>query len=224
MKAYVATPSGDYPKDKVLLFLPDAFGLELNNNKLLADDFARNGIYTVLPDIFEGDPAPEDAFSGTSTFKIHEWAPKHVQGQARTVVDKVVAGLKAEGITRFGAIGYCFGGRLVFDLSFEDIVHASVACHPSMLKNPEDLEKYLQTSHSPLLINCCPVDQQFGPEFAASADAILGDGKYKPGFKQVNWEGCSHGFSVRGDLSIPEVKAGKEGSFKNSVEWLVKYL
>lgn len=31
---YVATPSGDYPKDKVLLFLTDVFGLPLNNNKV----------------------------------------------------------------------------------------------------------------------------------------------------------------------------------------------
>ena len=31
---YVATPSQDYPKDKVLIFLTDAFGLGLVNNKV----------------------------------------------------------------------------------------------------------------------------------------------------------------------------------------------
>jgi hypothetical protein len=30
----VATPKVDYPKDKVVLFLPDAFGLELVNNQV----------------------------------------------------------------------------------------------------------------------------------------------------------------------------------------------
>ena len=29
---YVSTPTVDYPKDKVLLFLTDAFGLELTNS------------------------------------------------------------------------------------------------------------------------------------------------------------------------------------------------
>lgn len=29
---YVATPTGDYPKDIVVLFLTDVFGLALNNN------------------------------------------------------------------------------------------------------------------------------------------------------------------------------------------------
>jgi len=56
---YVATPTIDYPKDKVVLFLPDVFGIELINaqvrsiphhptlllksRQLLADDFAQNG-------------------------------------------------------------------------------------------------------------------------------------------------------------------------------------
>jgi len=29
---------------------------------------------------------------------------------------------------------------------------------------------------------------------------------------------------VRGDLSKPEVKAGKEGAFKATVEWFAQYL
>ncbi|KZS99432.1 uncharacterized protein LAESUDRAFT_816942, partial [Laetiporus sulphureus 93-53] len=48
VECYVATPEGNYSKDKVLLFLMDAFGVSLVNNKLLADDFARNGIKVVM--------------------------------------------------------------------------------------------------------------------------------------------------------------------------------
>jgi len=29
---------------------------------------------------------------------------------------------------------------------------------------------------------------------------------------------------VRGDLSKPEIKAGKEGAFKATVDWFIKYL
>jgi hypothetical protein len=32
IKTYVATPKTDYPEDKVILYLTDVFGLELNNN------------------------------------------------------------------------------------------------------------------------------------------------------------------------------------------------
>lgn len=32
--SYVVTPQGDYPKDKVVLFLTDVFGIPLVNNKV----------------------------------------------------------------------------------------------------------------------------------------------------------------------------------------------
>ena len=32
VKCYVATPKGDYSKDKVILYMLDAFGLSLQNN------------------------------------------------------------------------------------------------------------------------------------------------------------------------------------------------
>lgn len=34
VECYVATPTGDYPKDKVILFLTDVFGIPLPNNKV----------------------------------------------------------------------------------------------------------------------------------------------------------------------------------------------
>lgn len=48
--------------------------------------------------------------------------------------------------------------------------------------------------------------------------------KFAPGYKREYFAGCTHGFAVRGDLSIPAVKAGKEGAFKSSVEWFMKYM
>ena len=70
-----------------------------------------------------------------------------------------------QGITVYGATGYCYGGatptwdfrcamlspfvfrigRLVFDLAFDNIIHVAVVAHPSLLK-PEDLDvRHLQT-------------------------------------------------------------------------------
>jgi hypothetical protein len=34
VRAYIAKPSVDYPKDKAILFLSDVFGLDLINNKV----------------------------------------------------------------------------------------------------------------------------------------------------------------------------------------------
>ncbi|EGN92088.1 hypothetical protein SERLA73DRAFT_191614 [Serpula lacrymans var. lacrymans S7.3] len=222
VKCYVGTPTVDYPKDKVVLFLFDVFGIDLPNSLLLVDDFARNGFKVVAPDYLNGDNVPADAFS--TGYDIGKWFQNHGSDKTRPPLDSVIAALKEQGVTRFGATGYCFGGRYVFNLAFENIIHVSVANHPSLLKSPDDLEKYFATSKAPLLINSCPVDEQFPISSQTTADEIFGNGKFKPGYQREFFEGCAHGFSVRGDLSDPNVKKGKEGAFKSAVEFFVKHL
>ncbi|KAJ6542006.1 chlorocatechol-degradation protein [Mycena vulgaris] len=221
IECYVATPTIPYPKDKVLIFLTDIFGLALANNRLLADDFARNGFKTIVIDLFSGDPI---SVSPPADFDREKWSASHGPAQTRPLIDSVITALKEEGVTTFAGAGFCFGARYVFDLAFENILHVSVVSHPSRLVVPDDLEKYATVSKAPLLINSCEVDKPFPLEAQAQADAILGDGKFAPGYKREYFEGCSHGFAVRGDMSDPKVKAGKEGAFKASVEWLAKYL
>ncbi|KAF9054718.1 dienelactone hydrolase endo-1,3,1,4-beta-D-glucanase [Panaeolus papilionaceus] len=222
VKVYVGTPTVDYPSDKVLLYLPDIFGVELVNAQLLVDDFAANGFKTIAIDYFSGDPAPADGMHPGSTWDIMKWFPKHGSDVTRPIIDKVIKGLKEQGFTAFGATGYCFGARYVFDLAFENIIQASVVSHPSLLEVPADLEKYIATSKAPLLINSCEFDEYFPAESSEKTDIIFTN--FAPGYKREYFEGCSHGFAVRGDLSDPKVKAAKEGSFKATAEWFVKHL
>jgi hypothetical protein len=105
------------------------------------------------------------------------------------------------------------------------------------------LQKLKAQSHNPIFINSCETDQQFPPEKAKYApqacvlccpcshqcacritDELLGNGQYKAGYERAYFAGCTHGFAVRGDMSKPEVKAGKEGAFKNAVEFFIKHL
>jgi len=222
--SYVATPTEEYSKNKAILFLPDVFGPQLQNSQLIADDFAANGFKTIIPDYLNGDPIPADAFNPGTTFSLADWFPNHTQKQTRPTLDKVLEALKSEGVTELAATGYCYGGRYVFDLAFENIIKVAVVSHPSLLKVPEDLEKYASTSKAPLLINSCTEDQQFPLESSAIADGIFGGDKFAPGYKREYFEGCKHGFAVRGDLNDPIAKAGKEGSFKASVKWIKNYL
>ncbi|KIM77956.1 hypothetical protein PILCRDRAFT_76110, partial [Piloderma croceum F 1598] len=202
---YIATPTGDYAKDKVVLFLTDAFGPGLVNNQLLADGFANNGFKTVVPDYFFGDSVPPHVMSGAVSarlgpgFNVQEWLGRQDFVKIREALDKIITVLKAEGVTRFGATGYCFGGRLVFDLAFENIINVSVVAHPSRLTVPDDLDKYLSLSKAPLLINSCTTDSQFPHEAQIKADEILGDGKFTPGYVREYFDGCTHGFAVRGE-------------------------
>ncbi|KAJ3808170.1 dienelactone hydrolase [Lentinula aff. lateritia] len=226
VECYVSTPSGEYQKDKVLLYLSDIFGPQLPNAQLLVDGFAKNGFKTVAPDFFEKDGVPFDLFDSEEkrrAFDLQIWFSHHGPHITRPLLDKVIAALKGQGVTAFAATGYCYGGRLVFDLAFENITSASIANHPSHLKSLDDLEKYFSISRVPLLLNTCTVDEQFPLPAQSQADVIFGEGKFAPGYKREYFDGCTHGFAVRGDLSIPQVKAGKEGAFKAAVEWLYQF-
>jgi len=222
---YVALPETDYPKDKAILFLPDVFGFELSNNKLLADGYARNGFQVYIPDYLNGDPVPPDVKRG-GDFDIPAWFAKHGQDKTRPPLDKVIAGLKERGITTFGANGYCFGGRYVFDLAFDNVIKVAVVTHPSLLKVPDDLEKYkAKAMDIPLLVVGCEFDERYSPASQKIGDDILGGGNMTgPGYRREYFVGCTHGFAVRGDMKDDTVKAGKEGAFKAAVEWFIKHV
>ncbi|KAI0313050.1 Alpha/Beta hydrolase protein [Amylostereum chailletii] len=218
---YVASPPEGITTTKAILFLTDVFGLALQNNLLLADDFARNGFKVYMPDLFDGDPVPVNAFEpGGPPFDRERFHAAHSFPITTERVRAVLEALPAQGITRVGATGYCYGARLVFDFAFLGKIDAAVVTHPSALE-VADLEKYASTT-TPLLINSCDVDKPFPKEKQEAADELLKD--FKPGYKRAHWAGCTHGFAVRGDMNIPEVKAGKEGAFKEAVDWFNTYL
>lgn len=217
IQCYVATPKIDYLKDKVVLFFTDAFGIPWNNNRLLADDFASNGFKVVMPDIFNGEPVPDEEFN-KGTFDFPPWFKRHSDESWQPVVDSVVAALKTQGVTRFGTTGYCFGALPGFYLARKNESQVTVVTHPSLLKIPEDLENYKKEAKAPLLVNSCEVDEQFPRESQAIADEVFGNDKFAPGYVRTYWDGCTHGFAVRGDTNNPKTRAGKEGSFKATVE------
>lgn len=125
-----------------------------------------------MPDYLNGDPIAElnatVRANGPSIqpasalkhrpfqFDFPAWLAKHGAEQTRPPLDKVITALKEKGVTVFGATGYCFGARYVFDLSFDKVIKAAVVSHPSLLNVPEDLEKF-KASGVPLLINSCEV-------------------------------------------------------------------
>jgi len=221
IQTYVATPKTDFPKDKAILFITDVYGLELNNNRLLPDDFARNGFKVYAPELFEGDSIPEDAFNPGSSFNLQSWIPNHTPAHTGKRVRRLVDGLKEQGITIYGATGYCYGARLVFDLAFDNVIQAAVVSHPSIIK-PDDLDTYLEKSKAALLINSCELDDAFPLSVAQTADEKFAN--FAPGYRRAHFDGVRHGFASRGDLTDPTVKAAKEGAFKESVDWLIKYL
>ncbi|THU88607.1 dienelactone hydrolase endo-1,3,1,4-beta-D-glucanase [Dendrothele bispora CBS 962.96] len=223
VNCYVGTPTENYAKDKALLYLSDVFGPQLINAQLLVDSFAANGIKTIAPDYLNGDVVPPDALHA-HTFDTQAWLARHGPEQTRPPLDAVITALKNDGINTLGATGYCFGAKYALELGVENQLKVCVMSHPGGVKIPDDMERYFSNSRAPLLVNSCEVDRLFTLEVCAEVDNLFGSGKFAPGYKRDHFEGCEHGFAVRGDMNNPQVKAGKEGAFKATLMWVKRFL
>lgn len=74
LQAYVSEPSNDKPVRGIIVIIPDAFGWEFVNNRILADHYADKGGYRVyLPEFMDGHAAPVwmmDTFKAITTGNI----------------------------------------------------------------------------------------------------------------------------------------------------------
>ncbi|KAI1344756.1 dienelactone hydrolase [Xylariaceae sp. FL0016] len=142
---YLAKPES-YPSNpsKLLLLLTGGTGLKSTNNQIQADKFAEEGYVVVMPDLFEGDPAPNsstipDPEQGSSlletfklkvgetakSFMIDMWLARHTEEKVMPLLEKVVHACEGEFADAVGngggiyAVGYCFGGRYILLLASE---------------------------------------------------------------------------------------------------------
>merc|ERR1712093_846443 len=77
---------------------------------------------------------------------------KHGADVTRPAIDKVVDELRKQGVKKFAAVGFCFGGRYVVDLVLDDAINVGMVAHPSLLKVPEDIQALAKKS-TPFLWN-----------------------------------------------------------------------
>jgi dienelactone hydrolase len=80
------------------------------NSQLIADQFAANGYYTLMVDMYRGDALTLNRPAG---FDFMQWRGKHTVKEVDPVVEAGVKFLKDKGFKKIGAVGYCFGAKYV---------------------------------------------------------------------------------------------------------------
>ncbi|KAF2711643.1 alpha/beta-hydrolase [Pleomassaria siparia CBS 279.74] len=140
---YIAKPS-DYPHSpsKLLLLLTGGTGLKSVNNQLQADKYASEGFLVVMPDQFNGDPAPNSVdmteiketsswlekgklmfAEGVKSLLIDEWLARHTADKILPILHKVIEGAReefADAVANGGGIygvGYCLGAKYILILA-----------------------------------------------------------------------------------------------------------
>ncbi|PSR78362.1 dienelactone hydrolase [Coniella lustricola] len=218
--AYVAEPKGSNKHDgKALLYIPDVFGI-WQNSKLMADQFAANGYYTIIIDALNGDPI---ALDKPDDFDFMKWFSSgsdgktpHTKEHVDPIIEEALAYLKQQGFSKIGALGYCFGAKYVAR-HYKNGIQVGFFAHPSFVDEDE-----LAAITGPLSIAAAETDEIFPADKRHKSEEIL----QKVGQPyQINlYSGVVHGFAVRCDISKKIQKFAKEQAFLQAVAWFDEYL
>jgi dienelactone hydrolase len=212
LKCYVTE---NYSKDseKFLLIFPDIFGIQLKNTQLVADTFAKQLNYPVIIiDILNNDP-----YNPNNSLDFNSWFSNHQPEFTINLIKDWMTQFKLifKNVKFLSGIGYCFGAKyLSHYLNDSNIISIDVGCfaHPSFVTDDE-----LKNINKPLILSCAETDEIFTKDLRYKSEEILQLNKIPYQFDLYSQ--TSHGFAVRGDLSIPQVKYAAEKALSDQIIW-----
>lgn len=195
-----------------VLYLTDVFGIQLAQNKLLADSFAKAGFFVIAPDMFDGEPAPEDI--ETPGFNTTEFLAKHSINVTDPIIEATVRYLKEDlGFEKIATTGYCFGGRYAFRFVADGKgANVAFAAHPSLLQDDEIL-----AAEGAVSVAAAEMDGLMPAERRHEIETLLQSSGVE--YQMSLYSGTFHGFGVRADVSDPRQKFAKESAFLQAVMW-----
>ncbi|KAI7557383.1 hypothetical protein KC343_g16469 [Hortaea werneckii] len=216
-----------YPESKstenAILILPDVIGHQFINAQLIADQFAANGYFVVMPDLFEGDPVPLNPPEG---FDLMAWLGKggpegkgHGTGQVDPIVETVIKEMKGSmGVKKIGSVGYCFGAKYVARFGAKGKgIDVGCMAHPSFVDAEE-----LKAMVAPLSIAAAETDAIYPAEKRRESEDILKDMDLP--YQMTLYSDVVHGFAVRAELSNKRAKFAKEAAFLQHVQWFDEFV
>ncbi|RCK64765.1 Protein AIM2 [Candida viswanathii] len=202
------------PSDNVIVILTDIYGYKFNNARLLADDLNElTNLQVIIPDILLGDPVDP-----VGVFKREEWFAKHHPGITSPIVTDFLTKLREEKHPKkvFG-IGYCFGAKFVVqNLGNGGLLDVGAVAHPSLLTVEE-----IDGISNPVLISTGEADAAFGPELRTQTIESLSKSGVR--FQVDIFQGATHGYAVKGDLTNPVIKYAKEKTLLDQAYWFSQF-
>lgn len=165
----------------------------------------------LIPDILKGDPFLAD--KGTET--LEAWFPKHTPEVTTPIFEGFLSGVRKEMSPKYlVGIGYCFGGKYVIkQLNKSGFLDAGAVAHPTFVAE-EEVEEVAK----PLLISSAQIDPLFTTELRHKTEEILS--KKETPWEMILFSQVSHGYSIKGDISIPQVKYAKEKTVTDQLTFL----
>lgn len=126
---YVAPPS---PSDAGVVVIYDIFGFSGGRIKSVCDSLAASGFHVAMPDIYDGTEMT--AKGGFGNPDAMAWLKETTAWETQSkLIEPGFAALAAKGVTKVGAIGFCWGCYAVCKLACTPSkIMVGVNCHPSL--------------------------------------------------------------------------------------------
>ncbi|KAI4166325.1 MAG: hypothetical protein LQ342_000215 [Letrouitia transgressa] len=248
LPTYISEPRDGKPPKSIIVIVPDAVGWRFQNNRILADSYAKNTNSLVyLPEFMDGHAISPDLFPIMDRITGDGWMIGKIPAVLRAIahfapflfftrlsiaqprVYKFFHDLRTnEGASLpIGTAGFCWGGKFSFLLASDSekaangksLVDCSFTAHPSNLVIPNDA----QNVSLPLSVAVGDVDVVMHLSQVQEVKGILEEkGKDK---HEVNIiPGAKHGFAVRAPMNDEKaVQQGKEAETQ-AINWFKKHL
>jgi len=245
INTYIAEPS-DRSTAKTVVFIVDIFGWKFKNVRLLADQYAKAGFYSYIPDVHEGDSLPieflqsvEPPLKKKETDGLVEktketvdimatlgpWLAKHREGVAEPIISGFINAVRIiPGTNKIGTIGFCWGGRYSILQAHGRKegqiggVDAAYACHPSLLSIPADITPVTKPTSVAVGEKDSLLDLKSVDQIKEALEKTGVPTEVRVYKDQV------HGFALRSDWSSDEDKKAMDDAEKQGIEWFKKYL
>ncbi|XP_022973692.1 endo-1,3;1,4-beta-D-glucanase [Cucurbita maxima] len=206
--------SGAPDSKNAVIFITDVYGYEAPLLRKLADKVAAAGFFVVAPDFFKGDPF----VANDPNRPIKEWLQEHGPEKSFDDGKAVVEALKSKGISAIGAVGICWGAKVVVALAKVELIQAAVLLHPSLV-TVDDIKEV--KAHVAVL--GAEIDHMSPPELLKQFEEALAAKPEVDGFVKI-FPKVSHGWTVRYNVEDEEAVKCADEAHRDLLAWFTKYL
>ncbi|KAI5071479.1 hypothetical protein GOP47_0013730 [Adiantum capillus-veneris] len=186
-------------------------GFEAPLLRKFADKVASAGYFVVVPDLFNNDP-----YNPATSFDA--WIQNHQPLDLVPGAKQVIELLYKKGFSSVGAVGFCWGAKVVVELAKGNSLKAVVVAHPSLVTVQD-----IQEVEIPIAILAAEFDTITPPAIIEQFRDVLEAKPEIKSFVQI-YPGVAHGWTIRYDLDNPEEVAAAEEAQTKMIVWLDKFL
>ncbi|CCL98846.1 uncharacterized protein FIBRA_00852 [Fibroporia radiculosa] len=226
--------TGDPDSKRIIVIGVDIFGWNFINTRLLADEYAARGFRVYIPDLFDGRELPQWTLSAVAAdtptllqrmlrpLSLFAFVPFILRNSKTAQSAKIGTLLKqlrqTQADAKIGFIGFCWGGRYAITMNSD--FDATVACHPSLVKYPTELDNISK----PISFALAAEDPAgFGAVRGKEAEKLLKD-RGLTDLEVIIYDGVHHGWTVRVNMADEKKKQARDKAKEQALAWFEKYL